>query len=226
MRFAVADGQVLARSAVSGEPAGFALSPDGKRIAVATHEAELTMLDAGLGRLWHRELNETVPGLLFLRSGELLAGGPTKILRLDPVTGEIVGTIDRPGFGISIDADQTQLATSRWFVIGPSEEPRDTPFGVATVSLATGQKLRTFELPDQQLVEPSLSPDGRLLAVRAQSTHDCRHAVIVFDTTSGELVARRKTSGSTPYFVTNRQLALPFYGHTNGEPVELWTLPG
>jgi hypothetical protein len=131
----------------------------------------------------------------------------------------------------SISADDTGrfVAVSQWFTTGPPNPDQLLEFGVELLALPGLEPVRSFLIPGHEASAGALSPDGRLLALEATQTRSRGFFIAVFDTATGRELARRKSSGvylrGIHFLPDNRTLAIPGYGHTPAEPVELWTIP-
>jgi hypothetical protein len=189
------------------------------------HDQELVLLDRDFNTIRRAALAFRPGDVIFLPSGELLVGGDEQILRITRHTGAIIGTIAFPGRNMSIDDAAQFLAASRWFAITGAERMR--PFGLSVLSLPSLQVHQAYHIPGHQLVRPTLSPDGKLLALQAHEAKGYRRLVVVFDNLSGRKIAERRCDSGAPmeFLPDGRSLAIGRSGHLAGNPIELWTVP-
>jgi len=82
-------------------------------------------------------------------------------------------------------------------------------------------------IPGHQSVTATLSPDGRLLAFEAHEIGKPRKFVAVFNTATGQEIARKKSDlvNDLAFLRDNRTLAIAHSGFTKSEAIDLWTLP-
>jgi len=148
------------------------------------------------------------------------------VLRFDPKSNKTTTVIPDDAFHLSADADEKLLAVSRWFPTGGRNTQEE--FGIRLYKLPSMKLTTTFAIEKHQLVTGTLSPDGRLLACEASDLKSHGpHSIIVFDTATGEQVARRKGFGFVEIVFSPKgdMLFLPHKGYMEGEPVAVWKLP-
>ncbi len=84
-----------------------------------------------------------------------------------------------------------------------------------------------YRIPGYQLVRPTLSPDGKLLALLAHEAKGYRRLIVVFDNLTGRKIAERRCDSGAPleFLPDSRTLAIGRSGHLAGEFIELWIVP-
>jgi hypothetical protein len=228
MRFGQRSDRPIAEAAVAGEPASFAMRPDGARVAVGMQDKTLHVLDvADFRPLQVHKLDAKPQGLRFLQSGELLMATETGVLRIDAETGAGGLAAAVRAFRLVTDDAEQLLAVSRWFAFSGPERERPVEFGVQLLRLPSFEPVRTFLLPGHQAVTAALSPDGRLLAFEAHEIGTYRRFVVAFDVATGRELGRRKSDfvRDLAFLRDGRTLAIPKTGNTTSEPIDLWAVP-
>jgi WD40 repeat protein len=201
-----------------------ALAPDGNRIAVATGDGKIRLFDANLQPLQIVESPSQPRNMIFLRDGDLLIPTDNAVLRMDPADGTLSELLPIKSFALALDDAEDFLCVSRWFfATGYKRDPN--PFGVSLFRRNSKELIRDFSVPGHQCVHGTISPDGKLLALEAHRIGVPRMLIAVFDVTTGQEIARRKSSGlyQLTFLPDSRTLAIAFSGHVTGEPITLWT---
>lgn len=135
-----------------------ALAPDGKTLAVASHETTLELWDVG-----KRELRKTIKhggglrAVAFSRDGKMLAscGGNESIHIWDPATGKETAVIPhRDGYALTLafTPDGKTLAVGR------------DRGSIGLIDLETRKPVRGWQAHEGDVKTLSFSPDGKLVA--------------------------------------------------------------
>ncbi len=212
---------------LQGAPTSFALSCDGSRIAVATLDDRLHLLDANLNLLDSINLKARAHSVRFLKSSILLLATDNGVISLDPVANATTVTAPSPARHFATDDAEQLLAVSQWFALSGPERDHPVEFGVQLHRLPSFELVRSVLIPGHRAVKATLSHDGRLLAFEADEIGKHRKFIAVFDTESGREVARRR-SVITHDFVflrDNRTLAIGGPAFTKFAPIILWPIP-
>jgi len=162
----------------------------------------------------------------WLRSGEILLATEAALFRFDPATDAPAVALKMPCFGISTDEAGLLLALSPKIEFSPPEPGQVLESAVQLFSLPALEPVRSFLIPGHQASSGGLSPDGRLLAVKARPAKG-QPFTAVFDVATGRELARWKASSTweLQFLPDNRTLAIPTSSYAPAEPVALWTIP-
>jgi hypothetical protein len=214
----------LKQTKMPGEPADFAVSHDGTVVAVATFDGRLHLINDKLEIVGSRELRSVMRGPRFLKTGELL-GMTTQGLITMASNLTIKDTwLCHKAAMISLDAEEELCAVWRWPKDGLiSDRKARDQFGFQIFSFPNMKPLRTIQSPAHQLSDATLSPDGRLVACKANECGKYQSFVVVYETQTGREIARKKSDSYGFVFLPGRDvLAMTRAGHLTSEPVILW----
>jgi hypothetical protein len=224
MRFRPDSNEAIQQTEFRGDTRSLALAPDGSRLAMILHGLTVHIYDAAFTKQAVVWLDSPAHGVQLLRSGDLLVAADRGILRIDSAH-EVKSTpYKKPAFDLSIDATEKLMVVSRWF---PLRGNQTTEFGLDIVSLPSLEVMRTILLTGHQLVLGVISPDGQRVAFQAHECGKNREFIAVFDTQTGQELARCKSSltDDLAFLADSRTLAIAYSEHTTGEPIKLWPVP-
>jgi hypothetical protein len=228
LRFPRDKNTPIAEHSFIGEPAGFALSPDGSRIAVALNNQTLHLFDAEFHPLGIHAFETKVYTPHFLRSGDLLMPTDAGVFRMNPLKNE-PPTIASPhrAFRLATDANETLLAISRWFPFAGRDRQETTEFGVHLLPLPSFELLRTITIAGHQAVTPAISPDGRLLAFEAHEFGTPRKFVVIYDIATGKEICRRKSDfvRALSFLNDSKTLVMAVSRVAVTPPIDFWEIP-
>jgi hypothetical protein len=225
MRFGTKAGKLQRQCSLAGDPASFAVSADGSRLAVAMRDKSLHVLDREFRLLHSGQVKFTPNGTLFLRSQQLLVATDKRLLRIDPMTCAVKASVPLSCFTLSTDEHEKLLAVSEMNVRESRYE-----FCVRVLSLPNLKSVRAFRIPGHQAAgyAVALSPDGRLLAFEVKPIGKHQTFVTVVNTATGREIGRKKADmvNDLAFLRDNRTLAIAKNDITKFEATELWVIPG
>jgi WD40 repeat protein len=210
----IATGKELRRCRCEGGSSDFALSPDGKTLAIGTYTdnpnvVAIYLCDTCTGRVLRECRGHAgwVRSLAFSADGRLLVSGShDKTARFwDVATGKEVRRFDEPGMilAIALAPDGKTLATTG----------RDDNVGKEVVRLrdsATGKELRRFQA-EVPVFHLAFSPDGKsLVAVEPANGGKPTSTIHLWDLTTGKLhhlPGQPRYSGSAVFTPDSKTLA-------------------
>jgi hypothetical protein len=214
----------LRKTQMPGEPAEFAVSADGRRVAVLTHDKTLCLINDKLEIARTHKLKTMLRGLTWLRSGDLLGITNQGVVRISADLRMTPTRYRKEAFMLSLDAKEKLCAISMWpeDSLICDQKPRDQ-FGFQLFSFPEFKLIRTLRIPAHQLIRATLSQDGKLVACRASECGKYTSFIVVYEVASGREVGRKKSDSYEMAFLPDRDvLALTASGHLKGEPVVLW----
>jgi hypothetical protein len=202
-----------------GEPQSLALAHDNSQVAVIVDKT-VHILDENLSDIRSVELDTRPRIVHFLSSGELLIASGTGVLKMDTACNVARTAHTRGCNALAVDDAETLLLVGGGFHSGQE-------CGVEILSLPTLAPVRTVLIPKHHGTYPCISPDGRLLAFEAQELESLRKSVVLFETSTGREIARRKSdiTHSLRFLRDNRTLAIAQSVVSKSEPILLWRLP-
>ena len=229
MRFSPDSNVAIQEHSLVGEPAGFALSADGSRIAVALHTKTLHVFDANFNPLSSRTFDVKIFHPRFLRSGVLLIPTDSGLLCLD-VERNVPPTVawPHPAFRHAADFRETLLAIVPRSLPSVLEKKVPEASGVHIMSLPSFEAVRIILVPGHRATMPAFSPDGRMLAFNAHDLNTPREFIVVFDAATGEEIIRRKSNfvNALAFLPDNQTLVVAKSGITTTEPIDFWNVLG
>jgi sugar lactone lactonase YvrE len=224
MRFGALSRRPIYQAHFPGEPTKFAFGGKGSKIAVAMSNKTLKLLDSDFRIVASRRLSHAPRGLCFLRSGDLLATTGSGIQRLDGRTLELKSRYRVPANRLVTADSERLMAVSQWFPKHRLGSVEEREFGVQLLRLPSFEKIKEFVIPGCQAVTIALSPDGARLAFEARVIGKHKRFVVIFDTKSGQEIARRKSMfiHELAFLRDSRSLAIPKSGFMTKEPIDIW----
>jgi len=226
MSFDPVAGKPVAQVRLDGDPVTLAVSPDGDRLGALMLEGSYHLLDGQMRVLATRHLDVALRDAVFLPDGDLLVAHAEGLLRLTPDTGDVV---DAWPFGrdrLRTDAGR-RLVMLSWRVRSLAGARAGQPALTAGLFEWPAMTLiREIAVADHHVTRATVSPGGDRYAVEIQSVARSVSRVVVYDTDTGDEVARRRASRLRDVtFIDDRTLALAGSGTTATVPVELWNVP-
>jgi hypothetical protein len=210
MRFSAISNRPTSEKSLPGSTLQLAISRDGSLIALSQFEKTLTICDRAFNILWQMQLPQRANGLLFLESGELLAGGEEQIVKIDLQKRAAVSKIACPGFFLSTDRQQNYLAAGGY----------DSD-GFYVLKLPSFKVHREFKSPGERYFKPVLSPDGKLVAAQVSTPDKWRNPLTVFDLATGETLAQFRRQSPDDWVFDPNDAALVVAESVYGElPIE------
>ncbi|MDB6024923.1 MAG: hypothetical protein JWM68_1146 [Verrucomicrobiales bacterium] len=226
LRLPEADRTIRHEIQVQDLPAALAVCHKTGRIAVATHDTHLRLINAKLEVTHSSRLEWKASSLHFLKTGELLAATEQGIVSFDAQLKLTPTTYRRDAFHISLD--QTEKFCVASTIDRRENRVRSKPLGFDLLSFPKMEVIRTFKVDSYQLGSATLSPDGKRVACVATQCTKPQSSFIVFETGTGREIGRRKSPSIIPQmaFLPGQDVLVgTTFGYIKGEAVILWPLP-
>ncbi len=220
----ILNGKKAKEVQMPGEPAGFAVSPDGARIVVLGQDKSASVLNDKLEVIGSHKVESQVRALRFLKRGGLWGITNRGFVTMDLNLRIKAASQCKDGSRVSFDGEEKLCAVSgrpKDGLIG-DQKPKDQ-LGIEIFRFPKLELVRRILIPGHIMVRATLSPDGKLVACRANECGKYQSFIAVFETATGREIARKKSDSYEMAFLPGRDvLAITMAGEMKGEPVDLW----